>query len=194
MVAAFFVIVACKRPQTDAVDASPATSVAVPSSSGPSWNPDVPDGALGMLMGVEDDGGLPNEVGIPDASAGNYGQHRMTAKTMTTPEIRMGALTVNGRLSNDVIQRVIKMNLSRFRFCYEQGLARRPSLAGSVSTKLVIARDGSVISAAQDSATSMADVAVTRCVVHGFECLSFPAIEGGGLVTVVAPLAFSNPL
>jgi hypothetical protein len=104
-------------------------------------------------------------------------------------QLRMGSLTVNGRLPPEVIQRIVRQNFGRFRLCYENGLRSNPALQGRVSVKFVIAVDGSIKST-QDSGSDMPDQGVTSCVVHAFGNLSFPQPEGG-IVTVVAPLVFS---
>ncbi len=107
------------------------------------------------------------------------------------PAVRMGATTVNGRLPPEVIQRIVRQNYGRFRLCYENGLKTDPSLQGKVAVKFVIASDGSVSTASEDPSTTLPDKTVVSCVVRGFSGLSFPAPEGGGIVTVVYPVIFS---
>jgi hypothetical protein len=99
------------------------------------------------------------------------------------------AAQVNGRLPPEVVQRIVRQSHGRFRFCYERGLARDPSLEGRVTVRFVIARDGSV-STAQDGGSELRDADVVSCVVRGFSSLSFPQPEGG-IVTVVYPLVLS---
>lgn len=103
--------------------------------------------------------------------------------------VRLGTLTVNGRLPPEVITRIIRQNLGRFRLCYENGLRFNPSLTGRVTTTFVIDRSGAV-SIAKDSGSDMPDQGVTNCVVRGHANLSFPQPEGG-IVTVVSPIMFS---
>lgn len=107
------------------------------------------------------------------------------------PAVRMGATTVNGRLPPEVIQRIVRQNYGRFRLCYENGLKTDPTLQGKVAVKFVIASDGSVSTASEDPSTTLPDKTVVSCVVRGFSGLSFPAPEGGGIVTVVYPVIFS---
>jgi hypothetical protein len=97
--------------------------------------------------------------------------------------------SVSGRLPPETIQRVVRQSFGRFRSCYQQGLARDPSLAGRVSTKFVIARDGSV-GVAVDAGSDLADAGVASCVRHEFAGLSFPEPPGGA-VSVVYPISFS---
>jgi hypothetical protein len=103
--------------------------------------------------------------------------------------VRMGATTVSGRLPPEVIQRIVRQNHGRFRMCYQQGLARSPTLEGRLSVRFVIGRDGN-ISNINHGDSSLADAAVVSCVLSAFAGLSFPQPEAG-IVTVVYPLMFS---
>jgi hypothetical protein len=102
--------------------------------------------------------------------------------------MREVALQVNGRLPQELIQRVIRMNSGRYRGCYEQGLRNNPSLAGRVGVRFVIGRSGAV-DAAMDSGSDLPDASVRACVVRAFQGLSFSAPEDG-TVTVSYGLAF----
>lgn len=104
------------------------------------------------------------------------------------PRIRMGATSVSGRLPPEVIQRIVRMNFGRFRACYEEGLRRDPDLAGRVSVRFVIARDGLVSNAS--SGGTLGDAAVERCITRSFYSLTFPKPEGG-IITVSYPLVFT---
>jgi hypothetical protein len=106
------------------------------------------------------------------------------------PQIRVGTAEVRGRLPAEVIQRVVRANLGRFRQCYEQGLRTNPSLAGRVTVKFVIDRTGAVSLASQGD-SDIADNLVVACIVRQFGNLSFPAPEGG-VVTVVYPFALTS--
>jgi hypothetical protein len=98
-------------------------------------------------------------------------------------------LGVSGRLPAEVIQRIVRQNQGRFRACYEAGLLKNPALAGTVSARFVIGRDGAVATVALGS-SSMPDDGVASCVVSAFYGISFPQPEGG-IVTVTYPIAFS---
>jgi outer membrane biosynthesis protein TonB len=102
--------------------------------------------------------------------------------------VKMGALTVAGRLSTDVVQRIIRQNLGRFRMCYDAARARAPQLEGRVSLRFVIGRDGSVTNVS-DGGSDVNDPSLVACVKSAYSGLSFPQPEGG-IVTVVSPLLF----
>jgi hypothetical protein len=97
--------------------------------------------------------------------------------------------TIHGRLGPDAIQRVVRANFGRFRGCYENGLARNPTLQGRVTTRFLIARDGSVAYTA-DGGSDLPDANIVACVVRAFSGLSFPE-PAGGTVSVDYPIAFS---
>ncbi|HET7539987.1 MAG TPA: AgmX/PglI C-terminal domain-containing protein [Polyangiaceae bacterium] len=110
-------------------------------------------------------------------------------RSLQQPTVKMGATAVSGRLPQEVIQRIVRQNFSRFRTCYEQGLGRNPNLEGRVTARFVIGRDGAV-SNASNGGSDLPDSAVVSCVVSAFYGLTFPEPEGG-IVTVVYPIVFS---
>lgn len=106
-----------------------------------------------------------------------------------SPSIRpAGDTIVSGRIPPEVIQRTIRQNFGRFRFCYEAGLAKNPNLEGRVAVRFVIDRQGAVASAS--ASDGIGDASVAKCVESAFYGLSFAAPEGG-VVTVTYPLMFS---
>jgi hypothetical protein len=102
---------------------------------------------------------------------------------------RYGAPETNGRLAAEVIQRIVRLNDGRYRYCYENGLRGDPSLHGRVTVKFMIDRSGAVAFAA-DGGSDIPDEGVRACVVRSFLGLSFPQPENG-TVTVVYPIVFS---
>jgi hypothetical protein len=105
------------------------------------------------------------------------------------PRIRTAAPSVSGRIPPEVIQRTVRQNFGRFRFCYEQGLAQNPSLEGRVGVRFVIDRTGGVSTASPEPG-GMPDSTVARCVAQAFYGLSFPPPDGG-IVTVSYPIMFT---
>jgi hypothetical protein len=102
---------------------------------------------------------------------------------------RYGTPTTNGHLPPEVIQRIVRQNDGRYRFCYQQALKTNPELTGRVAVKFLIGRDGSVAFSA-DGGSDIPDQGVRQCVVSSFTQLSFPAPDSG-VVTVVYPIVFS---
>ncbi len=114
--------------------------------------------------------------------------HGQGSHKTRVPQIRTPSVDVSGRLPPEVIQRIVRQNYGRFRFCYEKGLAGNPSLAGRVGVRFVIGRDGAV-SNVSESGSDLQNSTVSSCVIQSFYGLSFPAPEGG-IVTVSYPIQF----
>jgi hypothetical protein len=159
-------------------------------------------GGRGEGISIGDIGSLGQGSGVSGGYgiAGGHGRIGGT-HTVGAPRLRCGAtlvghdsggcaVMVNGRLPPEVIQRVVEENFGRFRLCYLDGLRRNPMLSGRVTTRFVIARDGSVWFALDDG-SDLPDDSVVSCVVRTFEALAFPEPEGG-TVSVIYPLMFSS--
>jgi hypothetical protein len=106
----------------------------------------------------------------------------------SVPRLRAGTTRVSGRMPPEAIQKVVRDNDGRFRACYHDGLLRNPELSGTVVTRFVIARDGTV-PFARDGGSALPDRKVVDCIARTFAGLVFPAPELP--VTVVYPLALS---
>ena len=106
-----------------------------------------------------------------------------------SPTIRQGVVESGEGIAPEVVTRIVRQNFGRFRLCYEEGLRRDPERAGQITTRFVIARDGSVASST-DSGSDLGDAAVVRCVVTAFGNLTFPAPERGAVI-VKFPIRFS---
>ena len=106
--------------------------------------------------------------------------------------VRVGTWVVNGRLPHESVQWIVRQNAGRIRACHEEGLRRRgPTLAGRVSTRFVIDRDGNVRDA-HNAESEIADDKVVSCITAAFASLRFPAPEGG-VVTVLYPFVLRAP-
>lgn len=104
-------------------------------------------------------------------------------------KIRLGAISVNGRLPPEAVQRIVWQNYGRFSACYEDGLKRNPGIEGKVSVHFVIGQDGTISSVANEG-SDLPDAEVIACVERAFEGLTFPAPESG-IVTVNHRMIFS---
>jgi len=109
----------------------------------------------------------------------------------SVPRVRQAKIKVSGALDRDIVRRIARAHINEVRFCYQQGLARNPTIAGRVQVDFVIGRRGRV----EDSviqATSLTDVDVTRCIAKAVRRWKFPTPRGGGIVRVEMPFVF-NP-
>jgi hypothetical protein len=109
------------------------------------------------------------------------------ARSQAAPREPMPRST--GRLPPEVIQRVIRQRADRFRACYEQARRTNARLAGRVTVRFWINRDGTV-SGVSDGGSDMPDRGVITCVMRSVSGLTFPRPEGG-IVIVTYPIVFS---
>jgi hypothetical protein len=146
-------------------------------------------GALG-LGGTGTCGGSRTCYGSGSSGGSGFGRDRLSGgHVVKVSGPRYGVLQTNGRLPPEVIQRIVRQNDGRYRFCYEQALKTNPQLTGRVTVKFLIARDGSV-ALSSDGGSDIPDTGVRQCVVSSFTQLSFPAPDSG-VVSVVYPIVFS---
>jgi hypothetical protein len=105
--------------------------------------------------------------------------------------LQFGNIIATGRLPPETVSRIVHQNVGRFRFCYEQGLAKNAALDGSVAARFVIQYDGSIASVA-NAGSIIPDASVVRCVLNSFYSLSFPPSDDGSGAAVVVPIHFSR--
>lgn len=145
---------------------------------------------IGLGRGVDTIGhgsgtGPGSDFGAGRSRGLTHGGHTVKSPSL----IKIGDTNVSGRLPQEVIQRVVRQNFGRFKFCYENGLRGNPSLQGRVGVRFVIGRDGSVMSA-ESGGSDLPDGGVVSCVTRAFYGLSFPPPDNG-IVTVSYPIVFS---
>jgi len=124
---------------------------------------------------------------------GRYGSRATPFRDrgIKVPPVRPGRADVQGALSKEVIQRVIRRHLSEIRYCYEQGLQTRPDLEGRVAVKFVVGASGAVQTAVVAS-SSLGDARVEGCVARSVGRWAFPQPDGGGVVIVSYPFTFQQ--
>lgn len=88
-----------------------------------------------------------------------------------------------GCLDKELLRHVIREHLSQVRFCYEQRLSQRPTLAGKLSVRFVVEPSGAVSSAELAAASALGDELVERCVLSRVRAWLFPQSAGRSAVT-----------
>lgn len=94
----------------------------------------------------------------------------------------------NGRVDPTVVQKIVRSSFDHLRKCYENTLAKSPTLSGRLVLRFVIMRDGSVSHAEVAPESMVRDEDLERCVLAKISRLKFPRPQDG-IVTVVYPLA-----
>jgi len=95
-----------------------------------------------------------------------------------------------GALDKSLIDAVIRRHLNQIRYCYQRELSDNPGLAGKITVKFVIAKDGTV-SSAKTKRSTMGNSAVEGCINGRFMRFKFPEPKGGGIVIASYPFTFS---
>lgn len=102
------------------------------------------------------------------------------------PVVEQANAKVEGALDKDIIVRIVRAHINEVRYCYNEGLARDPDLAGRVAVQLTIAPSGEVpVAAVVDS--SLEDDGVEQCIAGAVKRWMFPKPPGGGNVVVTYP-------
>ena len=127
----------------------------------------------------------------PGAGPGyDRGVGALHTRQAIVPEIIPGIVNVNGSLDKEIIRRTVRRHLNEVKYCYEQALRTRPSLAGRVVVQFAIAPTGRVLTSVVQS-SSLGVAAVDSCVVNAVKRWEFPQPDRGGLAMVSYPFSFA---
>ncbi|MBX2811333.1 MAG: AgmX/PglI C-terminal domain-containing protein [Myxococcales bacterium] len=141
-------------------------------------------GGGGSLVGI---GSLGTGLG---QGGGGEGSVNLGGRGRSRARIRPAKTKVLGSLTRSEVARVIRLNLPRFKFCYEKELSTTPDLMGKVSVRFVIAPNG-LVSKARIQESTLDHETVTGCVVRVMSSLKFPKPRGGGVAEVTYPFIFT---
>ena len=125
----------------------------------------------------------------------NYGrkQRNLGDKKRLNINIKSAGSKVKGNLDKAVVERVVRRHRAQIKYCYELELMRTPGLEGKLVMQWVIGKDGRVTSAkSRAEGTTLANPALTRCIVNKIRSWAFPSPKGGGVVIVNWPFLFKE--
>ncbi|MDC0717281.1 AgmX/PglI C-terminal domain-containing protein [Nannocystis bainbridge] len=92
-------------------------------------------------------------------------------------------------LDKEEIREVVQTHLQEVRQCYDEGLARKPTLAGKLTVDFEIVPSGEVSSSQIQQGSTIADAKVESCVAAAVQTWKFPA-SSDGWVQVSYPFEF----
>lgn len=98
-------------------------------------------------------------------------------------------VSIAGSLSRKEIERVINAHQNEVEFCYQQALARNPTLSGRLMVRATIVTGGRV-SAASVVSNSTNDSAFGNCIVSSLKGWTFPSPAGGSEASFDWPWLF----
>ncbi len=123
--------------------------------------------------------------------AGLYGHaHGGLGSGRRVPKVRTSKASVKGALDKDIIRRIVRAHINEVRYCYNQGLARDPSLTGRVAVQFTIGPTGKV-PVAVVAKTSLTDRKVANCIAKAVKRWKFPKPPGGGNAVVTYPFVLT---
>lgn len=137
---------------------------------------------LGRVQGV---GGIDTGSGRGQgASLGGRGERERR------PQVSRGTPNINGFLSREQIERVVRRHSRGIQYCYERELQNDAALEGRVSVNWTIGLDGRVESASIVE-NSMGNRNVESCVLQEVRRMRFDQPDGG-MVVVTYPFTFRS--
>lgn len=151
-------------------------------SGGGGTGPGTLFGGGGVGTGVGVGGGRGGGRGSGGPGAAGRGRGELSVRVATeTPR-------VSGYLSPEQVMRVVRANMAAVRYCYENELARQPSLRGRIVIAWRVNREGRVASPRVGSST-MGNARVEGCIVRQVRNWRFPEPDGGE-VDISFPFVF----
>lgn len=125
--------------------------------------------------------------GIGGSGSGDLGR-KIKAQAVAVPE---GDPAVEGGLTKEEIEAVIRANLAQIKACYERNLQGDRELAGRVKTNFSISPAGNVTAASIDSST-LGSPSTENCIVGAIKRWKFPLPRNNSSVQVKYPFVFSS--
>ncbi len=145
-------------------------------------------GVGNALKGLGGEGGGAGAGGLGDPNGrGGAAGRRIKAQAVVIPQ---GDPAIEGALTKEEIEAVIKQNLAQIKACYERNLQGNRKLAGRVKTSFVIKGNGRVRSASIVS-SDLNNRATESCITSVIRRWKFPLPRGGGIVNVNYPFVFA---
>ena len=111
--------------------------------------------------------------GTGSGSSGyGYGSAHFSSKSVGSIATMSAEPMILGSIDKSYIDAVIKRSMAKLRYCYTEELQKDPSLQGKLTTRFVIAADGSVASA-EVKASTLANAIVEGCVTDELRRLGY---------------------
>lgn len=129
-------------------------------------------------------------VGDIDTGGGRGVSANLGRRGQRAPRARVerGRASVNGFLSREQIERVVRRHTRGIRYCYERELSDDPELEGQITVNWTIDLDGRVSRRSVESNT-MDGSSVETCLLREVSRMRFPEPDGG-MVVVRYPFTF----
>jgi outer membrane biosynthesis protein TonB len=145
-------------------------------------------GGVGKALdGLGGEGGGAGAGGLGDPNGRGQGAgKRIEAQAVVVPQ---GDPAIEGALTKEEIDAVIKQNLAQIRACYERNLQGNRGLAGRIKVAFLIMSSGRV-QTADIVSSDLNNNATEGCITGVIRRWKFPLPRGGGVVNVNYPFVF----
>ena len=102
----------------------------------------------------------------------------------------LSTVTSSGQVNKNDVNMVIKGEMSRFKTCYQREYVKNPQLAGKVTLRFMINKEGKV-EGAEITESTLNNVLVERCMLKQIYGISFPK-PGDEPAVITYPFVFSG--
>jgi hypothetical protein len=139
-------------------------------------------------------GGGGDGDGGPGSAGAGYGRgsySKVSGQGRSFVSMDTGASDVDGGLTSDQIDRVVRAHWNEVRYCYEAASLRDSAIQGTVNVRFNVGVNGSVTTAGVGSST-VDNSRVQTCIVGKLKGWKFPRPTGGKAVAVVYPFKFKT--
>ena len=145
-------------------------------------------GSMGGIGTGSGGGGTGYGIGSSRASSSSSPVSGQSVIAGPTSVIEIGDAATLG-VSLDVAVRLVRERVYRVRDCYEDRLSSKPTLAGSLALRVVLARDGRVV-LTRDLGSDLADPVTFTCIAKVFEGVYVGVPAGGDFGVIETVLRF----
>lgn len=144
-------------------------------------------GPARALAGLGGGAGGLGAGGLGGSGSGNQAG-KIRAQAVAVPE---GDPAIEGGLTREEIEAVIRANLAQIKACYERNLQGNRALAGRVKTSFTISPAGNVTMSSIDSST-LDSPSTESCITGAIKRWKFPLPRNNSAVQVKYPFVFSS--
>ena len=182
------------RPAAPPKPATPAAPPPAPASSKPQGTPAPRPPAAPRSAAVGKPADRPgHEIalgsgGYTGIRPGGHGPG-LGSRRRSNVRIKFSPPRVQGKLSTELVRRIMRRHTNEVRYCYEKELQRKPGLQGELELSFVIAGKGMVSSTALLRST-LGSKTVERCVLDALGRWLFPGTADGKPATVAVSMNF----
>ena len=138
-----------------------------------------------LASGAGDAG--PGDTAVANVAAAK--QEAIQGLVVDTSAVAPPLRVRHGSLDGEKVREVVRSQRAALRSCYERGLLDNPSLSGTCTVRIVVARDGTVGTAGMQGST-LHTLSMERCILQLVRTWRFPPPADGRLAAVDYPLVF----